>query len=62
MADQVSEEVKRERIERLIEVVQRSAADAERRAGRRGRGGARRGAEPHRSRASCAAARAGTRP
>ena len=48
MPDQVPDEVKRERIERLIEVVQRVAADAERRAGRRGRGGARRGAEPHR--------------
>ena len=48
MPDQVPEEVKRDRIERLIEVVQRVAAAAQCRARRRGRGGARRGAEPHR--------------
>ena len=47
--DQVPEEVKRERIERLIEVVQRIGAAAERRAGRPRRGGARRGPEPDRS-------------
>ena len=45
MADQVPENLKRERIERLIEVVQQLAARTERRAGRRGGGGARRGAE-----------------
>ena len=47
MSDQVPDEVKRERIERLVEVVQRVAL--ERNAARRPRrGGARRGAEPHR--------------
>ena len=48
MPDQVPEEVKRERIERLIDVVQRDRPRAERRAGRRGGGGPRRGPEPHR--------------
>ena len=47
MADQVPEEVKHERLERLVDVVQRIAA--ERNAARVGthRGGARRGREPH---------------
>ena len=51
MTDQVPEDVKRERIERLIDVVQRIAARAERGARRRGGGGPRRGPQPHRSRA-----------
>ena len=48
MPDQVPEQVKHERLERLVEVVQRIAA--ERNAARVGtrRGGARRGREPHR--------------
>ena len=49
MPDQVPEDVKRERMERLVEVVQRVAAGAERGASRPGRGGARRGPEPDRS-------------
>ena len=49
MADQVPEDVKRERMERLVDVVQRAACRAERGARRAGRGGPRRGAEPHRS-------------
>ena len=48
MPDQVSEEVKRERIERLIEVVQAVAAEQNRRADRPNRRGARRGREPYR--------------
>ena len=48
MPDQVPEEVKRERIERLVETVQRVAAARNARAGRPRPGGARRGAEPHR--------------
>ena len=48
MADQVPDEVKRERIERLVEVVQRVAARAQPRARRPRRGGARRGPVPHR--------------
>ena len=62
MPDQVPEEVKHERLERLVDVVQRIAA--ERNAARVGqrRGGARRGGEPHGSRRCCAAARAATRP
>ena len=48
MPDQVPDEVKRERIERLVEVVQRVAAERNARARRAGRGGARRGSEPHR--------------
>ena len=45
MADQVPDDVKRDRIERLVEVVQRVARGAQRRAHRPGRGGARRGTE-----------------
>ena len=48
MGEQVPEEVKRERIERLIEVVQRVAEARNSRAGRPRRGGARRGPEPQR--------------
>ena len=48
MPDHVPEDVKRERIERLIDVVQRIASRTERRARRAGRAGARRGPEPHR--------------
>ena len=50
MPDQVPDEVKRERIERLVEVVQRVAAERNTGAGRDGRGGARRGPQPHRPR------------
>ena len=47
MADQVPEEVKHERLERLVDVVQRIAAEKNAaRVGQR-RGGARRGREPH---------------
>ena len=60
MPDQVPDEVKHERLERLVDVVQRIAA--ERNAERVGthRGGARGGCEPHRSDACCAGARAAT--
>ena len=48
MPDQVPEEVKRERIERLIDVVQRIARERNEERVGRGGGGARRGPEPHR--------------
>ena len=53
--------VKRERMERLVDVVQRVAAERNARARRPRRGGARRGPEPHGSDACSAAGRAGTR-
>ena len=49
MPDQIPEEVKRERIERLIETVQVVAGRRNAGAGRTHRGGAGRGPEPHRS-------------
>ena len=49
MPDQVPHEVKIERMERLVDVVQRIAAERNAGAGRPHRGGARRGSEPHRS-------------
>ena len=60
MPDQVPDEVKHERLERLVDVVQRIAA--ERNAARVGtrRGGARRGRRAAPTRRSCAAARAAT--
>ena len=48
MPDQVPEPVKHERLERLVDVVQRVAAESQRRPCRPVGGGARRGAEPHR--------------
>ena len=52
MPDQVPEDVKRERIERLIDLVQAHAARRNARAGGQRAGGAGRGAEPHRRRAA----------
>ena len=52
MPGQVPEDVKRERMERLVDVVQQAAARSERRSRRPGRRGARRRAEPHRSAAA----------
>ena len=49
MPDQIDEDVKRDRIERLIDVVQRSAATRNANENRPPRRGARRGTEPHRS-------------
>ena len=62
MPDQVPEDVKRERIERLVDLVQAPRRPAQRRAGGHRAGGAGRGAEPHRPASCCAAARAATRP
>ena len=62
MPDQVPDDVKHERLERLVDVVQRIAAErnAERVGARRG--GTRRRSEPDRRRRSCAAGRVATRP
>ncbi len=49
LPDQIPHEVKIERMERLVELTQRIARQAERGAGRPGRAGARRGAVAHRS-------------
>ena len=61
-AEQVAEEVKHDRLERLVEVVQRIAAERNASARRPRRGGARRGPQPHRPGGRCAAARGATRP
>ena len=61
MADQVPDELKHERIERLVDVVQRIAPSETPPASADG-GSARRGPEPHGPVARSAVARAATRP
>ena len=48
LPDQIADEVKHERLERLVEVVQRIAAERNAERDRHRRGGARRGLQPHR--------------
>ena len=62
LPDQVPHAVKRERMERLVELVQRRALERSSRFVGTDAGGAGRGPEPHRSRAGFAGARATTRP
>ena len=60
MADQVPDDVKRERMERLVDVVQQRGGPAKRGARRARRGGSRRRPEPDRSNACSVAGRGGT--
>ena len=61
MDEQIAEDVKRERLERLVEVIQRHAHARNQELRRHAAGSARRGPVAHRCRASCAGARAPTR-